>query len=246
MFKFRISKSIFVYISISTLLVFIYSLVFQYLMSAYEGREYGFITAIYWVVGSMTTVGYGDIYFNSTIGHLFSIIVVLSGIIMIIGYVFLFAVHPRLEGMLRKEMPPKPKVPVDLKNHIIIIGYNQLVETLITELDEAKISFMVIDEDEENINHLISRKIPCVHGDAADENVLLNSNILSARMLIANQSDKKNASIILTARKLSNIKIKSLVKDMKNARYLKYAGSDQVISPKTLSDHTLYEELSIQ
>jgi len=229
----------FVYISLSTLLVLVYGLVFQYLMSAYESREYGFITAIYWVVGSMTTVGYGDIYFNSTIGHLFSIIVVLSGIIMIIGYVFLFVISPRLEGMLRKDMPSKPKVPVDLKGHIIIVGYNQLVETFITELEEAKISFMVIDENEKNIDHLMSRKIPCVHGDAADENVLLNSNILSARMLIANQSDKKNASIILTARKLSNIKIISLVEDMKNARYLRYAGSDQVISTKTLSYHTL-------
>ncbi|SNQ59527.1 potassium channel family protein [Candidatus Methanoperedens nitratireducens] len=246
MFKFRISKPIFVYISLSTLLVLIYSLVFQYLMSVYESREYGFITAIYWVIGSMTTVGYGDIYFNSTIGHLFSIIVVISGIIMIFGYVFLFVVSPGLEGMLRKEMPPKPKVPVDLNDHIIIGGYNQLVETLIIELERAKISFMVIDENEENINHLISRKIPCVHGDAADENVLLNSNILSARMLIANQSDKKNASIILTARKLSNIKIISLVEEMKNAGYLKHAGSDQVISTKTLLDHTLYEELSIQ
>ncbi len=245
MLKFRINKSIFAYISLSILLVLIYSLVFQYLMSAYENREYGFITAIYWVIGSMTTVGYGDIYFNSTIGHLFSVIVVLSGIIVIFGYVFLFAVSPRLEGMPRKEMPSKPKVPVDLKNHIIIVGYNQLVETLITELEEAKVSFIIIDENEKNIDHLISIKIPCVHGDAADENVLLDSNILSARMLIANQSDKKNASIILTARKLSNIKIISLVEDMKNAGYLKYAGSDQVISPKTLSDHALYEKLSI-
>jgi len=50
-------------------------------MRIYENRDFGLITAIYWVVVSMTTVGYGDIYFNSTAGHLFSIVVSLSGVL---------------------------------------------------------------------------------------------------------------------------------------------------------------------
>jgi len=82
----------------------------------------------------------------------------------------------------------------------------------------------------------MARKIFCVHGEASDENVLLNSNIRSARILIANQNDEKNASIILTAKKLCNIKVISLVEDVAKSGYLKYAGADQVISPKTLSD----------
>jgi voltage-gated potassium channel len=201
-------------------------------MRTYENREYEFITAVYWVIVSMTTVGYGDIYFNSQVGHLFSAIVILSGVVMIFGYLFPLVLTPQLEKRLRKELPSK--VPIDLKSHIIICGYNQLVETLIMELDEYKIPFMVIDEKGKNIKQLISRKIICVYGDATDENVLLNSNILSARMLIANQSDEKNASIILTAKKISNIEVISLVENAAKAGYLKYAGSDRVISPKTL------------
>ncbi len=231
MFKFRISKSI-SYISVFIFLVLIYSIVFLYLMRTYENRNYEFITAIYWVIVSMTTVGYGDIYFNSTAGHLFSAVVILSGVIMIFGYLFPLVLTPRLEEAFRKELPAK--VPADLKEHIIICGYNQLVETLVVELDEYKIPFMVIDENEKNIRQLISRKIICVYGDAADENVLLNSNILSARMLIANQNDEKNASIILTAKELSNVQVISLVENAAKAGYLKYAGSDRVISPKTL------------
>lgn len=232
MFKFRISKSVISYVSISAFLVLIYSLVFLYLMRTYENREYEFITAVYWVIVSMTTVGYGDIYFNSQVGHLFSAIVILSGVVMIFGYLFPLVLTPQLEKRLRKELPSK--VPIDLKSHIIICGYNQLVETLIIELDEYKIPFMVIDEKGKNIKQLISSKIICVYGDAADENVLLNSNILSARMLIANQSDEKNASVILTAKKISNIEVISLVENVAKAGYLKYAGSDRVISPKTL------------
>jgi voltage-gated potassium channel len=230
--KFRITKSIQSYILVFSFLVVLYSVFFLYLMRTYENKDYDFITAIYWVIVSMTTVGYGDIYFNSILGHLFSIVVILSGVIMIFGYLFPLVVTPQLEKRLRKELPLK--VQIDLKNHIIICGYNQLVETLIAELDEYGIPFMVIDENEKNISQLISRKIMCVYGDSADENILLNSNIRSAIMLIANQSDEKNASIILTAKEISNIQVISIVENVAKAGYLKYAGSDRVISPKTL------------
>jgi voltage-gated potassium channel len=201
-------------------------------MRIYEDKDYEFITAIYWVVVTMTTLGYGDVYFKSAIGQLFSVVVVLSGVVMIFALLFPIVITPWLELTIRKELPSK--VQNNLKNHIIICGYNQLVETLISELDEYKIPFMVIDENEKNINQLISRKIICVYGDGADENVLLNSGILSAKMLIANQSDEKNAGIILTAKEISNIQVISLVENEAKAGYLKYAGSDRVISPKTL------------
>jgi len=232
MFKFRISKPIIAYVSIFAFFVLIYSLIFVYLMHSYENRDFGFITAIYWVIMTMTTVGYGDIYFNSNIGHLFSVIVALSGVMMIFALLFPLVVTPWLEHTIRRELPSR--VPATLKDHIIICGYNQLVETLITELDEYGIPFVVIDENEKNVAQLIARKILCVHGDAADDNVLSNSSILSAKMLIANHSDEKNASIILTAKELCNIKVIALVENIARSGYLRYAGSDQVISPKTL------------
>ncbi len=232
MFKFRISRSIQLYILVFSFLVLAYSVVFLYLMHRYENMDYDFMTAIYWVIQSVTTVGYGDITFKSTIGHLFSIVVIISGVIMIFGYLLPLVLTPHLEKRLRREMPSK--VENDLRNHIIICGYNQLVETLIAELDGYGIPFMVIDENEKNISQLISRKIMCVYGDAADDDVLRNSNITKARMLIANQSDEKNASIILTAKEVSDVQVISIVENEAKAGYLKYAGSDRVISPKTL------------
>jgi len=232
MFRLRISKSVLAYISIFAFLVLMYSLVFLYLMRTYENRDYEFITAVYWVIVTMTTVGYGDIYFNSNIGHLFSVIVALSGVMMVFALLFPLVVTPWLEKAFRKELPSR--VQNDVKNHIIICGYNQLVETLIAELKDFKIPFVVIDENEKNISQLISRKVLCVYGDAADEDVLLASNISSARILIANQSDEKNASIILTAKGACDIEVISLVENEAKSGYLKYAGADRVISPKTL------------
>ena len=232
MFKLRITRSILTYISIFTFFVLFYSFIFQYMMRVYENRDFEFVTGIYWVIMSMTTVGYGDIYFKSLAGQVFSIVVALSGIIIIFGFFFPLVVTPSLERTMRKELPKK--VPPKLNNHIIICGYNQLVETLISELDEYDIPFAVIDDNEKSIDQLMQRKIICVYGDTADENVLLNSNICSGRMLIANQNDEKNAGIILTAKELCNIKVIALVEDISKAGYLKYAGADQVLSPKTL------------
>jgi len=232
MAKIKISKPIITYVTIFTFLVLAYSLIFNYLMHNFEHKQYSFITAIYWVIMSMTTVGYGDIVFYSLIGQFYAIVVVLSGVVMIFGYFFPLVVTPQLEKALRKELPFR--VPIDLKNHIIICGYNQLVETLIEELEEQGISFVIIDDNDKNINYLISKKIICVHGEASDENILLNSNIFSARMVIANQNDEKNAGIILTAKELCDIRVISLVEDIYKSGYLKYAGADKVISPKTL------------
>ncbi len=232
MLNLRISKSVLLYVSIFALLVWVYSVVFIYLMHTFENRDYGFITGAYWVIVTMTTTGFGEIYFTSTIGRLFTIVVILSGVMMIFALLFPLVITPWLEETIRKRLPSN--VRDDLKNHIIICGYNQIVETLISELQEYKIPFMVIDENEKNIAQLISRKIICVHGDPADENTLLNSNILSAKMLIANQSDEKNAEIILTAKELGRIEVIALVENISRAGYLKFAGADRVISPKTL------------
>jgi voltage-gated potassium channel len=142
MFKLRISKSVIIYVSIFTILVLTYCLVFQYLMRTYENKQYDFITAIYWVIVSMTTVGYGDIYFNSPVGHLFSIVVALSGVMMIFAMLFPLVVTPWLEQTIRKELPAK--VQAAFRDHIIICGYNQIVETLITELDEYGIPLLLL------------------------------------------------------------------------------------------------------
>jgi voltage-gated potassium channel len=39
------------------------------------------------------------------------------------------------------------KVSTGMKDHIIICGYNQLVETLIDELNEQDFPFVIVDED---------------------------------------------------------------------------------------------------
>jgi hypothetical protein len=60
-----------------------FSVAFHYLMAA-EGREHSWITGLYWTLTVMTTLGFGDITFNSDPGRIFSIVVLVSGVIFLL------------------------------------------------------------------------------------------------------------------------------------------------------------------
>ena len=226
-------KSIVVYAATVVNLTIIYSLIFIYLAKIEHQPEHAnLITAIYWTISSMTTVGYGDVVLYSNIGKVFSILVQLSGVVMIFGLMFPLVITPWLERTIKVMLPLQ--APEGMNDHIIICGYNRLVETLIDELKDHGISLIIVENDEHLIHELVEKEIPCIFGSASDEKVLKNANIDTARIVIANDTDEENANIILTAREFTDVEIIAIVEDSSNAKYLKYAGASRVVSPKAL------------
>ena len=70
--------------------VFIYGTIFHYLMDL-EGQDYSWITGIYWTLTYMSTLGLGDITFESDGGKVFSIVVLVTGtLFMLVLFPFLF------------------------------------------------------------------------------------------------------------------------------------------------------------
>ena len=60
-------------------LITIYSVIFHVLMER-EGQHHSWITGFYWTLTVMSTLGFGDITFESDAGRLFSIIVLVTGV----------------------------------------------------------------------------------------------------------------------------------------------------------------------
>ena len=75
------------------------------------------------------------------------------------------------------------------------------VATLLTELSQAEIPSVIIDEDEAQARHLLAQGHRIVFGNL-DEGVLERCNLAQARALIVNSSDDRNAATILAARQL--------------------------------------------
>jgi voltage-gated potassium channel len=172
------------------------------------------------------------VVFTSLPGRVFSIVVQVMGIILISGFLATYVITPWMDKVIKFRMPRK--VPSGTKDHIIICGYNQLVETLIDELAEQEITFIIIEDEEDLIKELVYRDIPCIFGTPSDKQTLINAGIEKSRVLIANKSDERNANIVLTAREFEHLNIIAIVEDLSNSKYLKYAGADMVVSPKSM------------
>ncbi len=211
--------------------VVLYSLIFMFLM-LHEGQmeNVNLVTAVYWVIITMTTVGYGELVFVSPAGMMFSVLVSISGIVIFFAVALPAVLIPWFER-LGQSLPNK--APPEMKDHIIICGYNPIVETLSKIFERRDIPFVVVERSKEVVRS-IYRKYPVVWGDPSEKEVLLNSNILSARLLIANEKDEMNADIALTAREISDLEVVALVEDLARSRFLAYAGASRIISPKTL------------
>jgi voltage-gated potassium channel len=218
---------------IALLMLAVYILLFKHIMILENQPENAnTVTAIYWATSTIATVGYGDVVFTSLPGRVFSIVVQVTGIVLISGFLATYVITPWMDRVIRFRLPRK--VPSSTKDHIIICGYNQLVETLIDELAEQEITFIIIEDEEELVKELVFRDIPCIFGAPSDKQTLVNAGIEKARILIANKSDEKNANIVLTAREFIHLNIIAIVEDRSNSKYLKYAGADMVVSPKSM------------
>jgi len=219
------------YVLATFLLVALYGQIFMELMR-YEGQLENVdpVTAVYWVIITMTTVGYGEVIFYSPFGRIFSTLVSLSGIFILFAVALPLIVTPGLER-LSSELPSK--APPKMKDHIIICGYNPIVEALSENFRRQKVPFLVIERSEETARK-ISKKYQVIWGDPAQREVLQSAKIESAKLLIANEKDERNTDIALTAREISDVEVVALAEDLARARFLSYAGATRVISPKSL------------
>ncbi|MDK2831072.1 MAG: voltage-gated potassium channel [Methanolobus sp.] len=214
-------------------IIVVYMIIFVEIM-IYEGQtEYvNIYDAIYWVITTLTTVGYGDITMASPIGKLYAVFVQLTGIPLVFGILFTLVIIPWMEKKIQSNIPSKASK--KLTDHIIICGYNRLIETLIEELKENDIPYILVEEESELVMELLKRNIHAIYGLVSEEETLRNANIKEARFLIANRNDEMNANIVLTARNISDVNIIAIVEDRANKKYLKYAGATSVVSPKEL------------
>jgi len=220
------------------ILILLYTTIFTIIYPIFEGKRMGVIRSLEFIIESMTTTGFGGITpFYHPVTNFFSIIVMMSGVIMIFMIIPLFLV-PWIEAMMRVE--PDREVEEDLEGHIIICSYSEIVDFLVEELEINSIPYVVIDEDAQTCISLSNKGIRSIHGSPRSVQGLKNAGIKKAKYLLVTSHDEENANIILTAKGIEDIGIISLVEEPDNAKYLQYAGAKTVACPK----HELGERMA--
>ena len=186
---------------------------------------------LYMTFITLTTIGFGEIHELSNLGRVFTIIIGLTGI-GTVAFVAGRAAQLLLasEALRQRHMLRKIRT---MKNHYILCGYGRIGRRVAEDLQHAGQDFVVIDHDEERIEALQDAEIPCVLGDAEDDDVLQEAGIeRAAGLIITLPEDSTNVFVTLVARELNpDLLILARTSDEKNRRKLFQAGASKVVAP---------------
>jgi Trk K+ transport system NAD-binding subunit len=191
----------------------------------------------------MSTLGFGDITFHSDAGRLFSIAVLLSGIVLLLimlPFVFIrYFYAPWLEAQLHSKAPRSADEGV--RGHVILCRYDDVAAGLIPKLDERKLPYYVIEPDPATAAELHADGISVVTGESDNVDTYEALRAEDATLVVANLSDAANTNIALSVEeRYPNVSIAAFAEEYSSVDLLELAGITTVIPLK----HRLGEYLA--
>lgn len=192
--------------------------------------------ALYWVLVTITTVGYGDIRPTTLGGRIIFVLVALGGI-GTIAYV--------LEQLVSFSTKNQIKVlfgsgAVKMKRHTIIVGWNAKAEEAIKELRHADEAFLVVGSE---LDHaaLNAEEIHHISGDPTKSETLNRCNIKEAKTLMLSLDDDSETIMVALASRKQNptINIIATCEAQEHVDMMRGAGINHIISYAEISGRLL-------
>ncbi len=215
--------------------VILFTIGFHVLMSQVEGQQHSWFSGLYWTIVTMTTLGYGDIVFETDIGRAYSTFVLVSGVVLllvVLPYAFIrYFYAPWLKAQIFARAPRS--VPVEVRGHVIICNYDSMVPGLIERLDEEGIPHVVLEDDPEKAGNLLEEGINVMAGATDDWQTYEAARASRARLVLVNKSDTENTNIILTVREATGgVEIAAIAEKEASIDILQLSGANEVIALK--------------
>jgi Trk K+ transport system NAD-binding subunit len=210
--------------------IIIYTILFHFIME-YEGRQFSWITGFYWTLTVMSTLGFGDITFTSDLGRIFSMIVLLSGIVFLLimlPFTFIrFFYAPWLQSQAQARTPRE--LPGSTKNHIIITNYEPIAMSLIRKLIQYNLDYVIVVQDTQSAEELLDINIKVVIGELDKPETYQNLRVEKAALVFVNNDDMLNTNIIATIREVSeSVPVITIADAYDSVDILELAGATQV------------------
>jgi len=223
------------------LVIAIFSVLFHFIM-LYEGREYTWITGLYWTLTVMSTLGFGDITFRSDLGMLFSIVVLLTGIVsllIILPSTFIqFVYNPWLESQKKKEV--QHSLPAGVKKHVIIVGVSPITRNLAQVLSRYGFYSVMLCSNTQQALDLMDQGIHAIVGDYDDSDVYRKLRAESARMVVALDTDVRNTNVAFSLREYAEeVPMVARAEKDESIDILKLAGCTRVFQFRKALGHSL-------
>jgi voltage-gated potassium channel len=200
-------------------------------------EKWDVVDSLFMTVITLTTVGYGEIHPLTDTGRVFTIFLIIAGVI-VVGSILADFTRFLVEGEIRNYMERRlTKHTIKrLKDHYIICGYGRIGKVIADELFEHGIRFVVLDSSPEKIDDVSRKGYPGVVGDAVEDEVLVSAGIMRAKGLIAAVgSPADNVYITISSKALKpDIFVMGRAHDEIGEKRLRSAGADQVVCPYSI------------
>ncbi len=218
-----------------------YAIIFQMLM-AYEGQQHSWISGFYWTMSTMSTLGYGDITFTSDLGRLFSILVLLSGMIFLlvllpVTFIELFY-EPWLKSRAANSVPRS--VPTGMQGHVILTFYDSVASALIEKLTHFNYPYVVILPELEEVTRLEEKGIRVIYGELNDPETFRKARVERAELVATTRPDIENTSVAFTVRGITDkTRVIATAREHESTEILKLAGCTRVLDLSRLMAEAL-------
>ena len=211
-------------------LILVYTALFHFIM-LHEGREYSWITGLYWALTTMSTLGYGDITFTSDIGKAFSVVVLVSGMVLLLimlPFTFIqFFYAPWLDEQNKARVPRT--VPDTLKDHVIFTHFDNVAVNLIDKLNQYGTAHVIVVPELSKALELHDRRYKVLFGELDDPETYRRLRLEHAAMVVVMNEDIAATNIIFTIREVCDSVLTVANADLNDSvDILKLAGSSHV------------------
>src|SRR5437773_12192352 len=205
---------------------------------------WNFLDSFYMVIITISTVGYTEVHPQGVAGRMFSTGLIVVGVAtMLYGFgVFAETLTDNAFGRYRRDRQLERDLN-HLRDHFIICGYGRMGTQIVSEFEEHKVPYVVIDQTEEALERIRAENHLHIEGDASKEEILRQAGIERAHGLIsAVDSDERAVYIVLAARALNpNLYIVARAGRPESIRRLELAGATRTISPYLMAGHRMAE-----
>lgn len=247
-FKYFKNHSLLTIILLIVLISLFGGMIFYHLESKTIGES------LWWVVVSITSVGYGDIVPVTSFGRLLGGFIILTGLVLFSTFTAIVS-SIFVTQRLKEERGLKQ---ITEKNHIILCGWNHTAEQILRVIfQKENITALVLINQlpEEQIQNIFlkfkQKPLHFIRGDFGQEEILNRANITKADTVIiipdasAGLTTRSDEKTILTAFSVKaihpKIKVYAHILDRDNEPYLKKAQVEDYIISDSFSGVLLGE-----
>jgi voltage-gated potassium channel len=188
----------------------------------------------YMTVITLATVGYGETRPLGARGRLFTIALILMGVVSI-GYIVNRFTEAIIQGYFQQgiRIRQQRRLMESLQEHYIICGFSRTGRQIAIEFRAEGVPFVVIDSNLESVQMAQSQGYVVYQGDATLDETLWKVGIDRAICIVAAlPSDAENLYVVLSAKTLNpNMRAIARASTEEALQKLQRAGADAVVSP---------------